>query len=513
MNKIKNFKSLIALALAVTVTTACTDQLNDPLEQQVLVEGTDYRQTQNMEQLLIGSYDILYDLQWETFPIVSVRGDDVNAAGDQFPLTETDEFRYDRSFWMYNSVWLNFYDDIIKWHAAMEEIEKYKEFAPNPAEADQYMAEIKVMRAWELLQLSKLWGEILIPSNSQTDELYTTPVSTQEEVMNHIASQMDEAAPLLPTIRPNQRTDIKGGITRYTALAVKAMAMQELKNYQGVADATSQIISSGAFELYNDYYELFKTAGKLSNESLLEFQYSDFGQSSGNAEYYLHQFFGPNNWTPAVAGSGAGWGFWEPSMKFIKFMLDRDETVRLETSVLFTREGIEMIQSDPNYATLPGFVSNTTRDGDVIGRTDSQPNPRAKFSSGKHYLPSNELTPGRTRYGENKNFLVIRYAEILLMHAEAMLNGATSSAMSADDAVNAVRNRAGLTNITGVTMANVLDEKFAEFGMEWGIRFHDLVRNNQTTELNYGGRTYGAEDQFIPYPLAQLDLLTQLSDN
>ncbi|WP_420385783.1 RagB/SusD family nutrient uptake outer membrane protein [Roseivirga sp.] len=513
MNKIKNFKSLIALALAVTVTNGCTDQLNDPLEQQVLVEGTDYRQTQNMEQLLIGSYDILYDLQWETFPIVSVRGDDVNAAGDQFPLTETDEFRYDRSFWMYNSVWLNFYDDIIKWHAAMEEIEKYKEFAPNPAEADQYMAEIKVMRAWELLQLSKLWGEILIPNSSQTDGLYTTPVSTQEEVMNHIVSQMDEAAPLLPTIRPNQRTDIKGGITRYTALAVKAMAMQELKDYQGVADATSQIISSGAFELYNDYYELFKTAGKLSNESLLEFQYSDFGQSSGNAEYYLHQFFGPNNWTPAVAGSGAGWGFWEPSMKFIKFMLDRDETVRLETSVLFTREGIEMIQSDPNYATLPGFVSNTTRDGDVIGRTDSQPNPRAKFSSGKHYLPSNELTPGRTRYGENKNFLVIRYAEILLMHAEAMLNGATSSAMSADDAVNAVRNRAGLTSITGVTMANVLDEKFAEFGMEWGIRFHDLVRNNQTTELNYGGRTYGAEDQFIPYPLAQLDLLTQLSDN
>lgn len=515
MNKLKYFKSLwtLSLAAAMVLVTACDGDLDDPLEGQVLVEGTDYTQTQNMAQLQVGAYDLFYDIQWETFPLLSVRGDDVNPAGDQFPLTETDQFRYDRSFWMYNSTWLNFYDDIIKWHAAIEEIEKYKVNAPNPAEADQYIAEIKVMQGWELLQLSRLWGEILIPTSSQTDALYTTPVSSQQEVMQFISDLMDEASPLLPNIRPNERTDIKGGVTRYTALAVKAMANLEMKNFQGVADATGQIISSGAFELYSDYYELFKTPGKLSNESIMEFQYSDFGQSSGNAEYYLHQFFGPNNWTPAVAGSGAGWGFWEPSMKYIKFMLDRNETVRLETSVLFTREGIEMIQSDPNYATLPGFVSNTTRDGDIIGRTDAQPNPRAKFSSGKHYLPSNQLTPGRTRYGENKNMLVIRYSEILLMHAEALVNGATSSAMSATDAVNEVRDRAGLTDLASVTLDDVLNEKFAEFGLEWGIRFYDVVRHGRTSELNRDGRTYTADDQFIPYPLAQLDLLTQLSDN
>ena len=513
MNKLQYFKSLFALSLTLVFATACDDSLDDPLEGQVLVEGTDYTLTENMPLLRIGAYDLLYDLQWETFPIISVRGDDVNPAGDQFPLTETDQFRYDRSFWMYNSTWLNFYDDIIKWHGAMEEIAKYQTNAANPAEGDQYIAEIKVMIGWELLQLSRLWGDILIPTSSQTDDLYTTPVSSQQEVMQHISDLMDEAAPLLASIRPNQRTDIKGGITKYTALAVKAMANLEMKNYQGVADATGEIISSGAFELYNDYYELFKVPGKLSNESLLEFQYSDFGQSSGNAEYYLHQFFGPNNWTPAVAGSGAGWGFWEPSMKYIKFMLDRNETVRLETSVLFTREGIEMIQSDPNYTNLPAFVSNTTRDGDVIGRTDAQPNPRAKFSSGKHYLPSNQLTTGRVRYGENKNVLVIRYSEILLMHAEALVSGATSSAMSAVDAVNEVRGRAGLTDLATVTLDDVLNEKFAEFGLEWGIRFYDVVRHGRTTELNRDGRTFGTDDQYLPYPLAQLDLLTQLSDN
>lgn len=503
----------MALLMVVILPVSCDDSLDNPLEQQVLVEDTDYTETANMYQLLTGAYELLYALQWETFPIVSVRGDDVNAAGDQFPLTETDEFRYDRSFWMYNSSWLNFYDDIIKFHAAMEEIALYKEFAANPAEADQYIAEIKVMRAFEMLQLTKLWGAVLIPTSSQTAELYTAPLSTREEVLEHISDQMDEALVFLPSVRPNQRTDLRGGVTRYTALAIKAQANLDLKDFQKVADATGEIISSGAFNLDADFYELFKIPGKLSNENLLELQYSDFGQSSGENEAYLHAFFGPNNWTPAVAGSSGGWGFWEPSMKFIKFMLDRGETVRLETSVLFTKQGIELIESDPNYANLPAFVSNTTRDGDIIGRTDNEPNPRAIFSSGKHYLPSNQLTPGRTAYGTNKNFIVIRYAEVLLMHAEALANGASNGAMSAVDAVNTVRARAGLAPVANATLDTVLDEKFAEFGMEWGIRFYDLVRYDRTSELNYGGRAYSADDRFIPYPLAQIDILPQLGTN
>src|SRR5690606_25877374 len=169
-------------------------------------------------------------------------------------------------------------------------------------------------------------------------------------------------------------------------------------NYQAVADATGAIINSGKFSLYPDFYELFKTPGKLSDESILDLQYSDYGQGTGDSFNHLYDPYGPQNWKPAVAGAGSGWGFFEPSMKFIKFMLDRGETVRLETSVLFTDRGIAEIQSDPAYATLPGFVSNTTRDGDVINDYA-----RALFASGKHYLPSNQLIPGRTAYGSNKN--------------------------------------------------------------------------------------------------------------
>jgi hypothetical protein len=189
-------------------------------------------------------------------------------------------------------------------------------------------------------------------------------------------------------------------------------------------------------------------------------------------------------------------------MKWIKFMLDRNETIRLETSVLFTDRGIAEIQTDPLYANLPAFVSSTTRSGDKINDYE-----RAMFASGKHYLPSNQLTEGRTSYGTNKNFQCIRYAEILLMYAEALTQGASGSAGSADEAVNDVRARAGLSPLSGVTTDQVMDEKYAELAMEWGVRYFDMVRLGKYNELSYDGRTFSEDKIFLPYPQNQVDQL------
>jgi starch-binding outer membrane protein, SusD/RagB family len=192
-------------------------------------------------------------------------------------------------------------------------------------------------------------------------------------------------------------------------------------------------------------------------------------------------------------------------MKYIKFMLHRGEHTRLQTSVLFTNKGIAEIKKDPGYATLPAWISDTTLSGDVF--SDAA---RYLFLSGKHYLPSYQITPGQTLYGTNKNFTCIRYAEILLMHAEALTQGASGSVMSADAAVNAVRARAGLAPLSGVTNAQVMDEKFAELGMEWGTRFYDMIRLGKYSELSYDGRTFTTDKTFYPYPKTQSDLFPQL---
>ena len=230
-------------------------------------------------------------------------------------------------------------------------------------------------------------------------------------------------------------------------------------------------------------------------------QYSDYDSGSGDTFYHLYAPYGPSNWTPARENASSGWGFYEPSVKWIEFMLDRNESVRLETSVLFTNQGIEILEND-GYTNLPSFVSNTTRSGDVINDFA-----RADFSSGKHYLPSIQLTDDRNNYGAGKNNIVIRYAEILLMYAEALTRGASGSAMSATEAVNIVRSRAGMPALTSVTSEDVLDEKFAEMAMEWGIRYYDMIRLDNYDELSYDGRTFSGDKEYLPYPQAQIDAL------
>lgn len=495
-------KVTVVVALMM-VFTSCNDLINEPLEKEVLTGQIDYTRSDDMILQLYGVYSEFQSRGWEDFPLISVRGDDVNAGGlgDQQDFAEEDKFNYtNKSYWMFNSVWQNLYTDMFKAHSAMEQLAKFKEFAPNPAIADQYIAEIKVMESFLLFQLSRVWGDVIIVQNSDPSNVSQWPLSTKDEVMQHISDEMDAAIPALPNVHPADRTDIRGGITRFTALAMKALANLELKNYQAVADATGTIISSGEFELQDDYYNLFKVPGKLDRENILELQYSDFGQGSGTNLSYLFAFFGPENWEPKVVGAGSGWGFYEPSDKYIKFMIDRGDDKRLETSVIFTDRGIAHLEAAG--VTLPAWVSNETPSGDVFKDYN-----RAYFASGKHYLPSDQLTPGRTDYGTNKNFICIRYAEILLMYAEALEQGATGSAGTSTAAVNLIRVRADLPTLSDaeVDLDAVMDEKYAELAMEWGTRFYDMVRLGRYDELSYDGRTFSESKIFLPYPQDQVD--------
>lgn len=508
MQQIKKYIA-VCVILFMVLFTSCHDLLDEPAENRTFTEETDYTLSENMILPLIGAYAKFYDVGWETVPLISVRGDDVNAGGlgDQPDFMETDYFRYNKDYWMYNSLWEGFYSRIFTHYSAIDQIELYRKNGADSNLADQYIAEVKTMRAFLLFQISRVWGDVLIPPDYDPTHLLETELSTKEKVMQFISDEMTEAAALLPDLHPSQRTDIPGGVTKYAALALKALANLELKNYQEVANATAQIIQSEKFALEPDYYELFKTKGKLNKENILEFQYSDFGQGSGDRTSYLWDFFGPQNWTPKVPGIGGGWGFFEPSLKYIKFMLDRNETVRLETSVLFTNRGIAEIKKDPSYATLPTWISNKTRSGDVINDFD-----RALFSSGKHYMPSDQIIPGRTSYGSNKNMQLIRYSEVLLMYAEALTRGATGSVMTADAAVNLVRARAGLGSLSGVTSQQVMDEKFAELAMEWGTRYYDMLRLEQYNELSYDGRTFTPDKAYLPYPQNQVDQIPALRE-
>src|SRR5690606_32443438 len=79
-------------------SSGCNDRLDRPAEDRTFEEAIDYSKTSDMDLPLIGAYAAFQSRGWEQFPLISVRGDDVNngGLGDQQPFADTDRFRYDK---------------------------------------------------------------------------------------------------------------------------------------------------------------------------------------------------------------------------------------------------------------------------------------------------------------------------------------------------------------------------------------------------------------------------------
>ena len=108
MKPIRNnlFKTVLMAAM-VAMAVSCTEVLDELPENTVITADVDYTISDNMILPLIGAYAEFYTRGWEGIPLISVRGDDVNAGGlgDQQDFAECDKFNYNKDYWMYNSLW------------------------------------------------------------------------------------------------------------------------------------------------------------------------------------------------------------------------------------------------------------------------------------------------------------------------------------------------------------------------------------------------------------------------
>ncbi|MFO7573824.1 MAG: RagB/SusD family nutrient uptake outer membrane protein, partial [Bacteroidales bacterium] len=251
---------------------------------------------------------------------------------------------------------------------------------------------------------------------------------------------------------------------------------------------TDRIIASGRYSLLNSFREVFSLDGQNSSESIFEIQSSTLGRTTGGAAYIEYAFVqGPRGNTPS---NMQGWGFCTPSQNLIDFFTERGEEIRPATTLLYR--------------------GTVTPEGDSIRTIVTNP-----VYNGKVYTPSIYNNWAFNGYGFDQNVRILRYPDILLMYAEALVNGVTVpliSGLTADEAVNMVRRRAGLTDIEGVTLQDIWDERRAELAMEQD-RFFDLIRTGQASEaLSDKGFTPGKHEVY-PIPAAQMQLNPNLTQN
>lgn len=479
MKNIFNKQLLIAIPLAFTLS-GCSDFLDKLPENSVEAESVDYSNTSEMYMPVSGIYGKTRQALagWSGWGCIIVRGDDVSKGGsptDQVEFNYASNFEYDKlkTFWALNGTWNGYYNIITLANSALESLDKYAEHLTTESDKTlntKYKAEVRFFRALAYHQLVNLWGDVPLLLDNQELNIKK---NRKEDVVKYIITDLDFCIQNLPAIRPNE-SEHPGAVTMYTAKMLKAKLKMYNNEWDEVLTLTNDIIDSNKFELYPDFYQLFKIPGKLCNESLLEYQFTDFGTGSGDIvesdQWFAFQ--GPRGEAPI-----SGWAFIEPTKKVRDLFARRGETVRKETTFLMAGEA--------------------TRDGDRL--PVAIPGEPVAYN-GKAYTPKSQMTPGRTNYGANNNIRVFRYADVLLMNAEAKVR----KGQSGDGSLNLVRERAGLDPIKNATVDQILEERQVELALEWGERFYDLVRTDKAAQ-ELPGFVKGT-NEYYPIPLDQIDL-------
>lgn len=495
----------IALFSSFILMGSCSkDFLDRPMENKKPAETIDYRDLSLMYQPVSGLYRTASKgapgfAHWIDVAMRAVRGDDLDKGSTESDQSQLDEIKHFRnnasvqSFWGLNNCWTDYYGIIFYANETLSELDKFAEHIPNGDNTNQalnkrYKAEARFIRAFAHLIVSRVFGDVpILVDNAVINEVEKSSV---EQVRQFIIDEMDESADALEEAAPANAEHV-GSVTKYTALLLKAKAASDIaKNdnsssyWNIVLSATDQIIADNKFQLYDDFYELFKIKGKMSSESLYEIQYSDFGTPSGTdvrpGEFFVFQGPAGNQHGSPIAG----WGFMKPSQKIIDFLTERGDNIRLKTTVLYAGE---------NTAT---FVESPSGDK-VYGNANGQ-----IHFNGKAYSPANQMTEGRTAYGSDNNIRVLRYADVLLLNAEAKIR----KGQNGDEPLNRVRERVNLAPIRGATLADVLDERRAEFACEWwGERYNDLLRTGMA-EVALADYGFTRAAQYLPVPQIQKDL-------
>ena len=451
--------------------------------------GMDYTKVENIFQPVSAAYATMRLSEGRAFNYVSVMGvpsdddDKGSTVTDGIETKELDEFTYGPTNGHIDAMWVHFYDIVSSANYAIESMAKFEEALSDESalkKVAECRGEAKVIRAYAYFNLVRLFGGVpKIDRTMTAQELGNLPAMTAEDTYAFICQDLDDAVEVLP-----ESFAEKGRYNKYSAMGLKSKVALYMKDWNEAAAQADAVIASGKFGLMPAFIDAFSVEGEYGMESLMEIGSDDLGQVSGSAPICYYGFIqGPRSNQPS---SMQGWGFKVPSQGLVDFLKGRGDEERLAVTVLVS--GQKTPYGDDVLATCP--------------------NP---YYNGKVCTPSATNTFTNNSYGLDHNMRLLRYAEVLLIYAEALAEGAqfeSQSGMSADAALNMVRDRAGLAPVAA-TRENIYEERRAELAME-DDRFFDLVRTGQAATVLASKGFKAGKNEVFPVPSNQIQVNTGL---
>ncbi|SEA24741.1 Starch-binding associating with outer membrane [Chitinophaga terrae (ex Kim and Jung 2007)] len=451
----KYLKHILYGCLCMILAAGCSKELTE--EPRGLVAGADALSSQaGLESALSGAYGSLMVPWVSGFTSVSqiamtMGGDDLTThpGSNKEEFREFDLFKVSSLNSRMPPIWLGCYKTI---QATTNIINNYKNVKDgNQDTIHAIVGEASYLRALSYYWLTRLWGEVpVIPSEIYSPDYLNLKKSKPADIYPLIEADLTRAEEWVPNGRRSSGRPNKGSVKALLADVYLTEAGWPLKNqskYALAASKAKEVIDNKAaysFDLYTgDYLKIF--AGGTVEDVFTLF-------TRGNWITY-NSFYGLST-MPEDEG---GWSDFFPELNFFNNFPAGP-------------------RKDATFST-----SFTLSDGSVI--------PWQKTSTKHPYYKKFTIQSGKKDVYMSANPVVMmRYAHVLLIYAEAQSRSAGAPNSDAYSAVNAVRRRAGLADLpTGLSGADfaaaVVNERAWEFAGEWN-RWFDLVRLEQVEAAN-----------------------------
>jgi hypothetical protein len=434
------------------------------------------------ELALIGAYDLLqgtFLVNW----IGEIASDNSIAGGES--VTDT-EGLHDIDNMTHNAV-NNELRSIFRWNyagiARVNYIMEYKDKI-NFDGKEQIIGEARFLRAYYYFELVKFFGDVplIVDQRLGTEEVTQTERTPKAQVYAQIESDLNYAIEHIVWSNP-----IKGRADKGAALALLGKVYLYQNKFPQAATALSRVINEGGYSLVPDYNDLWFVVNEGNSETVFDVEYSGLEGGSydclicleGNAAPGFH---GIRQYTGPLYGDGNSYNM--PTADLYNAFDANDP--RRDITVL---DLDAFIAAQPN----PGSISYAIGGG---GHTGYYNNKYIKRQN-ELGLPDNDLT-------SPLNYKVIRYADVLLMAAEAY-NRSNNDGLALQY-LNEVRARVNMPAISSAgsqLTQDIWNERRYELSCE-GLRFFDLVRTGQAAQSINGFQT--GKNELFPIPQVEIDL-------
>jgi hypothetical protein len=444
MKKITIYIPAIILFLGLG---SCGEDFLDKTDPTVVVSSTFYETDQEVEQAVIGIYGMLrgyFNNHWQYTEFISDNTTLHFNVGDrgQGPSLEALEYwQYNAGTGNFGALYNNTYSILVNINTTLENLASSSASQEIIARSE---GELKVIRAYMYFDLVRLFGDVIIVTApiKTPGEAFQLARSPQEEVYNLIISDLTAATELLPASYPPAQT---GRITKGAAHAMLGRVRLQRKEYMEAISALNPILTLG-YELLPSYDDVFEPENKNHKESIWDVQYQ--GENTFGVNSSFIYTFAPRASQGAVINfpgqDGGGWNI--PSNEIIALYEAGDE--RKDVSL---KEGYTA--NDGSWVPVP-YINKYNHPHSIRGVT-------------------------------NDNWPIIRYADVLLMLAEA-INEQGGPTGEAYDYLNSIRARAKLAPLAGLSQTQfreaVLKERRIELAFE-NHRWFDLKRTLNPSEM------------------------------